>query len=71
MGKNLAQSMEQPKNYNLQLPETNDKSMFINPTTIDKIRKLILHLKDKRREIYCINTKVLKAILEYILVSYI
>ena len=60
IGSKMSASIEKPKDKELELPVSNPKSMFINPTNKHKIQQIIDNTKLKNGGIDKINAKTLK-----------
>ena len=62
----MSESFEKPKNRELELPDPNPKSMFINPTNKYEIQQIIHNRKLKNGGVDKINVRTLKVISPYI-----
>lgn len=66
VGKNLANSIQQPINSSLILPPMNSQSIFINFTDKEEVTKVINQLKIKKGGVDGIHSKVLIALVDFI-----
>ena len=62
----MFESIEKPKNRELEFPDPNPKSMFINPTNKYKIQQIINSMKLENGGVDKINARTLKVISPYI-----
>ena len=66
MGKEMSDRITAPSNKTIQLPPSNVKSIFLNPTNEYEINKIIQNLKNKNGGVDKINAKTLKTISDLI-----
>lgn len=66
VGLNLSKKIIQPNNRNINLPQNNPKTIFLNPTNRFEVYKIIHAMKDKQGGVDGIGSKTLKTISSHI-----
>ena len=66
VGLNLRNKIARPTNANIKLPQSNPKTIFINPTNQFEVYKIVSEMKDKTGGVDGIISKTLKTISSYI-----
>ena len=62
----MSESIEKPKNWEIEFPDSNPKTMFINPTNKYEIQQIIHNMKLKNGGVDKINARTLKVISPHI-----
>ena len=68
VGSEVSKKITQPANKRLNLPKPNNKSMFLEPTDALEINTIINNMKNKEGGVDNINTKILKTLVNYIII---
>ena len=66
VGLNLSNKILRTTKANIKLPQTNPKTIFINPTNHLEVYKIVSEIKDKTGGVDGINSKTLKEISTHI-----
>ena len=64
----VSKKITQPANKRLNLPKPNNKSMFLEATDALEINTIINNMKNKAGGVDNINTKILKTLVNYIII---
>ena len=70
VGSEVSKKITPPANKRLNLPKPNNKSMFLEPTDALEINTIINNMKNKAGGIDNINTRILKTLVNYIIIPF-